>query len=336
MMRSVLAIAALPLLCSATVLAQVPGPTSVPSTPPPSAPAAPPSCVVGDHAGIDDNDAKAVTNLVCREVERLGGAVGTTFRVDLNKLGSQIVLTVAAESPPGTVRNQRQIQVSRIEDIPVAVPRVVSSLMRGTAIDDPKTPPQQATTTPVVEDRPPPDGAPKDAPLKKRPREHADASVIGVLAPLASGFNLSPGLAGGVGYDIDRLTIVGEGRFAIGTTKTESTVSGYVAFGGGIRYFMTDGDTVPFIGGGLELLYTDVKTPTFQGDHWSLAAWGEIGLQFLRTQRVHLSLALRVDLPSSAIRGSNCYSLGSQGYPTTCSNTSLYYVPTGLVATLTF
>src|SRR5262245_62024987 len=81
--------------------------------PPPASP-----CALGPHEGVAEPDANTTARLVCAEVAKRGPAPALTYRVVINKLGNLLILVLQSESPPGTVRDQRQLRLASIEEVP--------------------------------------------------------------------------------------------------------------------------------------------------------------------------------------------------------------------------
>ena len=79
----------------------------------------------------------------------------------------------------------------------------------------------------------------------------------------------------------------------------------------GGRVFMGKSDTAPFAGGGLAYNYIEASIDPSRSsvDKGGFAAYGEAGIQFLRTHKSRFSIAVRMDVPMFALKSS--YGMGS-------------------------
>jgi hypothetical protein len=310
-------------VCSAA-FADEPEAPPAPVAPAPVAPApqaAAPRCVLGAHAGIDEADANTAAQLVCSEIFKSGPAAGTQYRVGLGKLGNVIILSVTAESAPGVISDHKQLQLSNIEEIPVAAPRIAESITKGTPLA------QTQKVDNIVGDE-------ARVQRKKSGSTHFAIGLIGVMPPLSSFGAPAPGIDLDLSYESQNFSING-GLRGGGTAGQDTTHVGYFALTVGGRYFVGDGDVSPYIGGGIAWTALSARTDTFDGDNSGLGAYGEVGVQALRTHRTHLTLGLRADLPFYSLRGSGSVNYTNSGYTTTPSS-SLYYVPLTVALSITF
>jgi hypothetical protein len=109
------------------------------------------------------------------------------------------------------------------------------------------------------------------------------------------------------------------------------------------RYFFTNTDASPYIGGGMAWDYLNLTLPgTFSGQNTGLGVFGEAGVEVLRTYHTHLSFGVRVDLPFFSLsQDDNCPEVstvtnGVTTFSTTCPQSTYYYWPFSLEARLTF
>jgi hypothetical protein len=77
----------------------------------------------------------------------------------------------------------------------------------------------------------------------------------------------------------------------------------------GARYYLSNGETAGFVGGGAGLAYFNWRTSSANSDPYDLpshegsgvAAFGEVGLDMFRTHHASFSTSLRADLPLFAL-----------------------------------
>lgn len=312
------AFAASSLLGSSAALADDLDPATAP--PPPPAPIATSRCTLGAHAGIPDADAMTAAQVVCDEIFKLGAPANAHYRVGLGKLGNVIILSVTVESSPGVTQDHKQMQLSSIEEVSVAAPRLAQAAVHGTPLQ------QTQTVDNIVGDE-------ARKPRKKSGSTHFALGLIGVLPPLSAGGSPAPGIDLDFSYEASNFSLNAGLRGASG--GQDQAHVGYFALTIGGRYFLTDTDIAPFIGGGMAWTTLTARTSSFNGDNNGLGAYGEIGVQALRTHRTHLTLGLRADLPFYSLKeGSSVYNYATQSYST--SNASLYYVPLTISLGITF
>ncbi len=105
--------------------------------PPPSQPV----CVIGEHSGFPEADARTAALLVCGELREQGLPVGDPvsrapdgafrYRLDLHRLGQYIVVRLSHEDPRGRVVIERQIQMGGLEEMISAAPRLAEAVVLG-------------------------------------------------------------------------------------------------------------------------------------------------------------------------------------------------------------
>jgi len=102
--------------------------------------------------------------------------------------------------------------------------------------------------------------------------------------------------------------------------------NGFAIFSLGGRYFTSDADTSPYLGGGLTWSYLSLWLPGegFSGNGSGLGGYIDAGVQILRTHKTHLAFGARLDLPCFNLTNSNSY-LGA-GTPAPAP-TNVYYAP---------
>jgi hypothetical protein len=249
--------------------------------PPAGAPAL--SCTTGAHSGTYDGEAETATQIVCDEL-RARGARGA-FQVTIAKLGSATFLSVS--DPTGETR---RLQLSGIEEVPVAAPRLAESVLERTSVKS-----TQKVDNIVGDDQ---------REYKKQKGEMlaglgmAGTHVFGDGTLAMPAFNLRGA------YELLDFAAVADLRYA-GTTSSSATQDASLfSLGGGVRYFFLRSDLTPFLGGGMS--YTAVN---YDGD-WSgsasgMGAYFEGGVEALRTHKSRLAFDLRVELPFYSVALTN-------------------------------
>ena len=265
--------------------------------------------MLGDHDGIADADARTSTALVCGSLHDKGAQVGTepigpseaygysaAYRVALRPLGKLVVLHVSYESPVGRELRSRRLQLSNIEEMTVAAPRVADALLQGKAL---------AETAKV-------DNLVGEETRTSRKETGDTFFAIGVL-----GFSLPDDAWAGYGaiarfhYETARYAISIDARIG-GSSQRDGDAHLYgIAVGG--RYFLSDADVSPYVGGGLGVLWIGLResvfNPTYSYDEYrsregsGLAPFAEAGVELLRMHRSRLDLGLRLDVPLYEIEG---------------------------------
>ena len=329
------------LLSSSIALAQDDAPTDAPPPPPPppvvvapapAAPAAPaPSigeCSLGTHAGVDDADAQTATDIVCAEVSHRGMHPGARYRVGLGRLGHTVVLSLTMETAPGVIAEHRQMELSGIEEVPVAAPRLSDAVNRGEAIEET----QRVGNVVQAEARPP---------LTKKGDIHFSVGVLALMPPIGTSGTPAPGMEMAFTYEWNNFS-AGVGFRAAGNSASDNNGSsvGFVGLSVGGRYYLTDTDIAPYVGSGLVWSYEQVTNGTYSSgaSNQGIGAYGEIGVTALRTHRSHLSLGVRADLPFYSLNSNvtnESYASGS-GTPSYVTPSPLYAVPVTIDATFTF
>ncbi len=312
-------------------------PSSPPPLPRPPAPSGPP-CRLAEHGGIDDGDAATVAQLVCTAIGRAGAPATARYRVAIGKLGSVIILSVALEGDTfGSTADTREMRLATIEDVAAAAPRIATAIVHGTVIEDIEVPAPGAA--------PPP--APPLPPTSSPAKVHFALGLLGTFPPLDRSATPAAGADLELHAELSTFEIVTDVRFG-GDDSSGSVGIAFVEFSMGGRYFISDADFSPFLGGGFAWSYltmTDNVHHDFDGSHTGLGAYGELGLEIGRTHHTHLAFGARLDLPFYSLQ--NNFSnippsspslpgdVGAQA-PTQLVIGKLYYAPLSLEVRVTF
>lgn len=303
-----------------------------PSTPPADTRAA---CSLGEHDGIDDASAGTAKQIVCDAIQHAGPSPSEHFRVSLGTLGHIVVLTVAEEgSTPGSTADSRQLRLQQIEEIPVAAPRIAESLVHGTPMEE-----TQKVDNLIGEET--------RVPRSRGGRVHFALGLAGVAPPVDKGLTPSPGIILDLHYETagGRVELGTDMRFGGGSNENETiaAVNGFFEFSMGARYYTTDTDFSPYIGGGFAWSYFNLTVPdgAFSNDHSGLGAYVGTGFEVLRTHSAHLAVGARLDLPFYAFQSPQYAEPGLCSYGSSCTGgsgtgASFYYAPVSLEMRLTF
>jgi hypothetical protein len=311
------------LFAAMPVLAQGDDASSSPRPLPPLAPPPTPACRLGEHTGIDDADASTAAQLVCTEIARLGPPPEAHYRVGLGKLGTTVILTATREGDaPGSTVDAREVRLQGIEEASVAAPRVADALVHGIPLADV-------------------DSSRANANARPPSKVHFALGLVGQFPPLDRSATPAPGVDFELLVDLAPFEVLGNFRF--GADSTDRTVGvTFVDFSMGARYFPNDGDVSPYLGAGFAWSYfnvTDNAHNDFDGDHTGLGAYGEAGIEFLRTHHTHLAFGVRLDLPFYSLNNNLADvspSSNGSGITTPAQPQALYYAPLSLELRLTF
>jgi hypothetical protein len=309
-------------------------PAAMPALPATASVAAPPvaasgPCRLGEHGGVEDADAHTAAQLVCLEISRAGAPADATYRVDVGRLGSLVILTVAREgTAPGSTADVRELKLHGIEEVSAAAPRIAESLVHGTPLDEGEAP-QSLTDK-------------RNSSPNAAKTIHFALGLIGQFPPFDQSATPAPGVNLELHSEIDPFEIVGNFRFG---ADSADTVLGlvFVNFSMGGRYFVSPADTSLYVGGGFAWSYfsiTNEASGTFNGSHTGLGAYGELGVEFLRTRHTHLAVGARIDAPFFNLDEDHLVdnTVVVNGVQTTqeVPGPSLYYAPLSIELRLTF
>jgi outer membrane protein W len=325
------------------VVAQLP-----PSSPPAPQPVAPQppvvtggyTCFVGEHAGIDDADARTTTDLVCGELVLAGAPLGE-YEVRFGKLGSRVLLGVRGRRDGA---EDRRMLIQSFDEVPVAARRLVAAMVMARSVEQT----QDVDNVVTADSR------------KTHAKSVAASGYIGLVGMMGAG--VTPGASAGIDASLmfrnKRLALGGEVRGGgIGSSDDKLGFASADMVG---RYYFNDGDVAPFLGGGLGLSYLKANTneqrvavgnQTVQVKSASGSGFGahlEAGVELLRSNHVGARLSVRVDAPFYALEGETNYAPkstydDSYGYgsstssgPSAKTTRSLYVVPVAINFGFTF
>ncbi|MCB9708826.1 MAG: hypothetical protein H6714_08580 [Myxococcales bacterium] len=256
------------------------------------------ACLLGTHNGIEQPDAETVTALICAQLRSAGVSVeGPYFEtveaselyvVELRRLGSSIILSLSHESPRGTLRTSRTLELSRIEEARLGAPRVVRALVHHEPIQETRTGENLLSVETT------------------QPQRIQSEFFFGLGLGAAVGIG-APGFSEGYGVEI--ILQHQNPHWAIGGTARilgGELVVANLNLGG--RYFFLDNDLSPFLGTSLGLYALDSSHDSNGG---GLGAQLELGMEFMRFHSSRLGAAIQIDFPFFATTG---YESGTDAY----------------------
>jgi hypothetical protein len=295
-----------------------------------------PPCRLAEHAGYEEPDSRTAAQLVCASIARAGASPADHYRISLGKLGSAVILSVAREgSTVGSTVDSREMRLTSIEEVEVAAPRIADAIVHGVPLVE----------TEKVDNLVGPETR---QPKSKAGKVHFALGLLGMAPPLNVGVSPSPGMILDTHYETgsQRLELTGSFRFAAGSGDNTNPQASAVLFSIGTRYFTSDTDFSPYVGGGLSWGYYELKLPASDSIGYTdaqssgLGAYVDAGFEILRTHHAHLALGARVDVPFFALRnqgsGIGSYDASGNYVYTPPSSSGFYYVPVSLEMRLTF
>ena len=253
-------------------------------------------CFVGEHAGIDDADARTATDLLCGELGP-GKAPTGAYDVRFGKLGGKVLIVLGVRASG----EERRILVRDFDELPAATHRLVAALVTRSSVAQ-----TQNVDNVVASDSRVPQS-----------KAVATSGSIGLIA--MTGVGMSPAVSGGASvsgvFRSKRIAIGGDIRGG-GLGSNEDKL-GFAAAHALIRFHFTDADVAPFVGGGLGFSYlkanrsevgipggaSPVGSTTESPSGSGLSAHVETGLELLRTSRFGAFGSLRADVPFYALDG---------------------------------
>jgi hypothetical protein len=249
------------------------------------------TCYVGEHAGIDDADARTVADILCGELGQAKAAEGI-YDVRLGKLGTRVLLSLNQRA----MGTSRRVLLQGFDEVPVASRRLALAL-REVSVEATRDVDNVVSSESRV---------PKSRALATT----VDLGLVGVSA-VGVAPNASAGVYGGITFRNQRLSMGGHVRG--GGAGSGSNKLGFLGLDVGARYYLGDGETAPFFGSGVSFSYMMVNRDPVRGSEngyygWSgdvdlspsgsgFGAYLEGGLELLRSSRSGAAVGLRGDAP---------------------------------------
>ncbi len=235
-------------------------------------------CAAGEINGISADNAATAVQLVCGAItSRVSPNNGSSYRVDMGRLGRIAILTVRTIRA-GEADKSLSVQLADIEEIAIAAPRI------GEAVATGKPFAASATVDNLVreENR-------KYANKKRDGESLFGAGLFGLSLLGAKGDANGAGLIGKWEYQAPAFAAGMSGFFGI-----ESPALGGISVDG--RKFFSEADFAPFAGGGLAY----VGFANDNVSNGSLGAYVSGGFEAFRTYQNRLTIEARAFLPFSA------------------------------------
>ena len=265
-------------------------------------------CAAGEINGISADNAATAVQLVCGAItSRVSPNNGSSYRVDMGRLGRIAILTVRTIRA-GEPDKSLSVQLADIEEIALAAPRIGESVATGKPFA------ASATVDNLVreENR-------KYAGKKRDAESLFGAGLFGASLLGANGDANAAGLIFKWEYQAPGFAAGASGFFGI-----ESPALGGFSVDG--RKFFSEADFSPFAGGGLAYVGFDADKVS----NGSLGAYVSGGFEAFRTYQNRLTIEARAFLPFS--EAESCVE-GELFESNECSDTT-YAVP--VMINLTF
>lgn len=315
-------------LVGTAALAQEPAPPLPPPAAPPMVAESAPredaltvaggyTCIVGEHAGVDRDDARTAADVLCHGLAAHGAHPGV-YDIRIGKLGGKLLLVLTERA----TNDERRVFIQGVEEVPVASERLVAGLVEHKSLE------QTESVDNVVSSE---SRTPKQKTVQP-------GVILGLTGQSAVGgpTTASGGIEIDMQFRLKSLALLGQGR--AGGIGSSDNKLGYASLGVGVRYFLSDSDVAPFIGGGLMFAYfqaNEGNSPAFDGS--GFGAYGELGLAFMRSSHVGGVVNLRADVPMFSLTQSSgdTYDYATSSYNQTATS-SMYLVPLSLNVGLSF
>ena len=278
----------------------------LPSATPALAPTGP-VCVIGEHSGFPEADARTAALLVCGELRKQGVPVGEPvyrapegadrYRLGLHRLGQKILVRLSHVDPGGQVTIERQIQLAGIEEMISGAPRLVQALVQRESLES------TVDMESVVEE--------EARVHRKIPGESFwELGIVGTFALIEGADLTRPGYRLGWFYETTSYSV--ETQFwGAGGEDDDGDSHSFVCWGIGGRYFFNKQNFSSYAGGGITHAWAGYEQPTrtwnSRWERWEedresedgngLGVYAVGGIEALRLTKVRLRLELRVDRP---------------------------------------
>ncbi len=267
-------------------------------------------CLIGEHSGFPEADARTAALLICDELRKQGIPVGepvyrtpdsaSVYRLGLHRLGQKILVRLSHENPIGTVLIERQIQLGSIEEMVSAAPRLVDALVHrkslASTVDMESVVQQEARVH------------------RKIPGESFwDIGLLGTFALITDADMIAkPGYTLGWFHETPSYAL-GTEFWGAGGEDNEGDSFHFFSWGIGGRYFFNKQNFSPYVGGGFSHIWAGYEQANrwdedrdWWEDDWEsreledgngLGGYAVGGIEAMRLTSVRLKLELRVDRP---------------------------------------
>lgn len=256
-----------------------------------------PHCILGENHGVETNDATSAASFVCEALVERGVSVGALklpdpslggdrFVVKLRKLGTLWFVELERISPDGTEVGGARMQLSGIEEMVNAGPRLVASVLEGRSIEE--TQAHDNLTRADVDE---------DIHSEKRSRMKFGGGVTALTLLGGSSPAYAVGVEGDLFFQSQQFGIGFIGRAGL---NVDSDAAAFLNASLAARYFFLPDEISPFAGGGVGLyaiaVNRDIDDAGADGN-FGLGAHGEFGVEFMRFSQTRIGVLGRVDGP---------------------------------------
>ncbi len=260
-----------------------------------TAAAAPPSktptpltatCTLGDHYGVDPDDARVAADLICNELAK-ENVPAAAHEVRFGKLGKRTVVTLASRN--GSTYDERRVLVSHMEEVHTASPRLVSALASGKPLEETRNVDNVLSAETTTSET-------------RGGSFGFEPTLFGGTGIGASSGATAGGGAGAL-FRIDSIGLLAQGRGGgIGSVEPKLILA---TFDLGLRYYITRSDFSPFVGGGFGLGYHLLRrgqgSTELEGS--GFGSYVQLGAELLRTHHTAFTVSARFDAPFYTLEG---------------------------------
>jgi len=238
-------------------------------------------CRVTEHGGVDADDARTATDLLCGELAERG-ARSARYDVRFGPLDGSVLVTVTGAEPKAS----RRILLGSLGEMPVAAPRLAQALLSEKPVAD------TAGADNVVTSE-------ARQAVRKNGSTGAYLGLVGATSASAGG--TSGGFDLGIDYRLGALGIGVHGRAGgIGSNETKLAYAS-ADIAGSLHPW--DGNVAPFLGTGLVLGYYDAIGRDRDRSGSGLATFVALGVDAMRNARIGARAFVRADVPFFALEG---------------------------------
>lgn len=242
------------------------------------------TCSLGEHAGVEEVDARTAADVVCHELAARR-ATNTDHEVRFGRLGRRTIVTLASRN--GNAYDERRTFVTELDEIYVAAPRLAEALVDGKDLDDTRTVENVLSSEAV-------------SPKLRGGTVRFEAGIFG-LTMVGASSAVAAGVEFALGFRSGPWTLGLELRLSgIGSDDAKPVAH---AFGILSRYSFSDGEFSPYVGGGMGIAETQIVHWPSDLEGSGIGLHAVVGFEFLRTQHVAPNVFLRADLPVYTVDG---------------------------------
>lgn len=244
-------------------------------------------CRVTERGGVAPDDARTAADLLCGELaERDAPAAG--YDVRFGRLEGKVVVTVTNVSR----QTSQRLVLGGLSEMPVASKRMAIAFKA----ERPVAETEGADTVMASEAR---------SPVVKAGQTAGFFGLVGATS--ATSMGAAGGFDLGLDYRLSHVALGAHGR-AGGIGSSDRKLA-FVSADIGVRAYPWEGDTAPFLGGGVVLGYFNAIGGDAAGferrdrSGSGLGSFAELGVEMFRTARIGFRASLRADLPFYTLDG---------------------------------